>query len=190
MRPDALWSNMGGPSVERAASHDLLALFDTYYPSPSDSDHLPSSITRPGTSPLTNPYGILHHGNIFSNMGTNTYPSQGDIGPLKTTERVESPFTVPRFNELSRGGNALGGLNNRQTGQELMKLAQQTPSTSYAGPLTSPFPSIQHADSCECTLEHTCYLHRPRRSTPPDTSDFGSTPSEYFCLWLWHKMAN
>ncbi|KIM90699.1 hypothetical protein PILCRDRAFT_811159 [Piloderma croceum F 1598] len=155
----------GDASANRSTTHNFLSPFNTSYLSPSHSGHLPPSTGRVDTSPLTNTHGALHQGNIYPNIGTNPFLSQGFTGPLATTATIPylgSPSFAPQFGQQQVGNNSSGGLTHSYNGQGPMNFAQQTPSTT-----------------CGCTLESTCYLHRPP-SAPTDTSDFGWTQNSYF----------
>ena len=107
---------------------------------PSHSGDLQPSITGAGTSPLTNIYGVLHQGNIYPNLETNSlHPSQGFIAPFTTTNRAANrhnsdSFAAPLFDPLRGENNSYGGPTHRHNNQHFMDFAEPTPSAKYVNP--------------------------------------------------------
>ena len=132
------WSHRGGASTGATMSRNFLD--NMSFVSPSHSGDLQPSITEAGTSPFTNIYGVLHQGNIYPNLETNSlYPSQGFTAPSTTIDRAANHhigglFTAPQFDPLRGENNSFDGLTHRHNSQHPMNFAEPTPPTRYVNP--------------------------------------------------------
>lgn len=138
--PGVSWSRQGGAGIGRTASQDVLAPFDKSFALPLHSGDLQPSAPRAGTSPLTNTYGVIHQGDIYSDVGMNSlHTSQRPTRPFASAGRTASAATGPQYGALSFDpllgrSNSFASSAFPQSGWEPMDFAQPTPPVRYVNP--------------------------------------------------------
>jgi len=141
VRPDSGASRpyRAGADSSCTTSQGFRAPSDTSFISPSHSGNLQPPFARAGASPLANAYGVLHQGNTYPDLGTNSHPSQGFNGPFATTGRtagsyIGNPYDTPQFNPIPGQSNSFGALSDSHRGQGPVGLAQQMSPGKYVQP--------------------------------------------------------